>query len=501
MSDMEVKKRAWVKNVAIIFLAVMLVLTFFSNTIMNRSLPEVQARYTTSGTITARIRGTGVVVANENFNVRIEESRLVRDVHVKVGDKVSRGDLLITLEDSGDGRLDEAKEELRLRELDLEKFLINISLHGDYAEMNRNIQKQRTEISDARKELAAISFNEDAYNRARRDFDRATTAENARAFELASREIDLREIEDEFGTSSTEYDAAAEAVRLAEIALERAQAALREAQGRFTPLQMVKGEWDAANQNVIAQQRILDDLLFALSEQQKRDGVPASLNAIDIDEFNREIDELKEEIDKLQKEENDFLVTSLVSGIVTGRSVEPGERAPPNEDLMVIEVVDRGYTLSIPVTAEQSQRVTIGDFAEVERFWWSNDEVTAVLSSIRNNPENPAISRLLVFSVSGDVESGTNLSLTISQRSENYSVIVPNAAIRSDTNGDFVLVVMSRSSPLGNRYIATRADVNILASDDTNTAVSGALSGWDFVITASTQPVESGMQVRLVDNP
>ena len=32
--------RGWVKNAAIIFLAVLLVLTFFSNTIMNASLPR-----------------------------------------------------------------------------------------------------------------------------------------------------------------------------------------------------------------------------------------------------------------------------------------------------------------------------------------------------------------------------------------------------------------------------------------------------------------------------
>ena len=37
--ETNVKKREWVKTVAIIFLAVMLVLTFFSNTIMNHSLP------------------------------------------------------------------------------------------------------------------------------------------------------------------------------------------------------------------------------------------------------------------------------------------------------------------------------------------------------------------------------------------------------------------------------------------------------------------------------
>ena len=38
-------------------LAVLLVLTFFSNTIMNRTLPEVATQSVTSGSITARVRG------------------------------------------------------------------------------------------------------------------------------------------------------------------------------------------------------------------------------------------------------------------------------------------------------------------------------------------------------------------------------------------------------------------------------------------------------------
>ena len=35
------KKRELIKTLIIVFLAIMLVLTFFSNTIMNRSLPEI----------------------------------------------------------------------------------------------------------------------------------------------------------------------------------------------------------------------------------------------------------------------------------------------------------------------------------------------------------------------------------------------------------------------------------------------------------------------------
>ena len=43
------KRREWVKNAAIIFLSVMLVLTFFSNTFMNYSLPEVAAQWNDHG--------------------------------------------------------------------------------------------------------------------------------------------------------------------------------------------------------------------------------------------------------------------------------------------------------------------------------------------------------------------------------------------------------------------------------------------------------------------
>ena len=65
MTETKERRRGWVKNAAIIFLAVLLVLTFFSNTWLNRSLPEVAAQYPTSGSINLKIRGEGTVSANQ----------------------------------------------------------------------------------------------------------------------------------------------------------------------------------------------------------------------------------------------------------------------------------------------------------------------------------------------------------------------------------------------------------------------------------------------------
>ena len=76
-------------------------------------------------------------------------------------------------------------------------------------------------------------------------------------------------------------------------------------------------------------------------------------------------------------------------------------------------------------------------------------------------------------------------------------MVVPNSAIREDNNGKFILIVESKSSPIGTRYIARREDVEVLASDEIKSAISGGVSGYEFVITTSTKPIEAGQYVRL----
>jgi len=300
------------------------------------------------------------------------------------------------------------------------------------------------------------------------------------------------------------YDKAKEPVDYAQLAVDNANDAIKDRQADLSVQEGYRTEWNAANSNIRRLQQSLEDLIFGLSESQLDSNIETSLTAIKLRELRKDIDLKRDEVEKLEKEGVSSEVTALVGGIIKtiAAGVSPGRPAPPNEVLMTIEVVDRGYSLNLAVTAEQASRVSPGDMAEVDRGWWSwEDDITATLIGIRNNPENPATGRLLHFAVAGNVESGSTLNLTLAQRSESYSTIVPNSAIRTDTNGDFVLVVMSSTGPLGNRYIATRADINILAADDTHTAVTGGLSGWDFVITTSTAPIDPGMQVRLVDNP
>ena len=139
------KRRGWVKNATIIFLAVMLVLTFFSNTILNWSLPEVSGQYAGYGQIKTSITGSGTVKANMTYSITSKDTREVKEVLVKKGDHVEAGQSLILLEDFENADLTAAEDSLKDMEYNYEVKLIN-----------HNNSDSNTEINDLREQLAAL---------------------------------------------------------------------------------------------------------------------------------------------------------------------------------------------------------------------------------------------------------------------------------------------------------------------------------------------------------
>ena len=146
--EVKVKNRGWVKNAAIIFLAVMLVLTFFSNTFMNHSLAEVATQSVTSGSITAKVRGTGTVESNGSYQVKAEATREIRAVMVKVGQEVNQGDVLFVLGEGPSEELDAATEQLRQLQLSYQRTAVNMPSF-DYSLDERNIAKAKETLANA----------------------------------------------------------------------------------------------------------------------------------------------------------------------------------------------------------------------------------------------------------------------------------------------------------------------------------------------------------------
>ncbi len=555
MNENKSSRREWVKTAAIIFLSVMLVLTFFSNTIMNYSLPEVAAQYIQSGTITTKIRGTGTVESGAIFNVKVMDSRKVMGVEVRVGDKVEAGDVICYLEAGDSVELEAAKAELANAQAAYDTALLagdlNVSVmqnagSTESTESYRNkiiaaqnaVTAAQAEVDTAQKLVNDLQKQSDAFdvqisitpsnnanttaetqalntaNTNKNNADIALTqAQNAAAEAAAKLQYaqdvssgDAALIADLTAQKNTAdaavidaqsaVDAAALEVQRAEVALEN-KIASGDTSATIANLQaqqgVIKANLFAANNALVEKQQILAE------KQQELATLTRDINAaLNLGALSDAVEAAKEKVEELEGESGDTVVVAEVAGTITAVNVIAGESTMADSVVATILPEGKGYTLSFSVTGEQAKRISIGDPGELVNAWWY-DDVTATVISIKPDPSNPTRQKLVTFALEGELVEGQSLSLQVGARSANYDMIVPNSAIREDNNGKFVLVVEPKSSPLGNRYFANRYDVEVLASDDTQSAISGALNGYEFVLTTSTKPVEAGQQVRLPD--
>lgn len=654
------KRREWVKNAAIIFLTIMLLLTFFSNTIMNYSLPEVATQYVQTGTITAKVRGTGKVEASDPYNVIAKESRVITSVAVKQGDIVEKDQVIYYLEESESDELTKAEQELEDLELNYMKGLFgaNVSpevitkvangnidsfsqLQAKVTDMQNRLEAAKKRVEECQKNVDDLTLqstkdtnnagvstkNEEltkdqattdlteAQNRFEKDKAATIASLNAQITELTSQISDLEKLLNNAEASagsgtgsgnntSSSYDGqrkkAIESLKktvnvilkglskpeLGDVGLTKIEDAykgvydaikdnkdyqtliadynathmlidnieqnakdvnnlyannqtllsskkadLANLQKKLAEVQAITASSDGgvqdaqnrlnqANRNIleittansqtsVAWQNRLADANAALKNAQavydllkeEQTSLAADINAeLDLSKTNKDIQKKKEEIEKLKEKSMGSAVKAPVAGTITTVKYVAGETTQPEDVMAVIQPEGKGFTLSISVTNEQAKKVQIGDMAELQNSWYY-DDARVMLSAIKPDPDNPGTNKLLVFDVSGStIQADQSLSISVGQRSQEYELVVPNSAIREDNDGKFILTVESKSSPLGNRYIATRVGVEVLASDDNNSAISAPLYGWEYVITTSTKPVEAGKQVRLADN-
>lgn len=254
---------------------------------------------------------------------------------------------------------------------------------------------------------------------------------------------------------------------------------------------------DSQKELIKSLEQDLATLQHNLSKKKEENSLQNQRDQLEMDELVEKIDEQRALVEKYEANSVDAKITADIAGQVTSISAVAGSETSMGQTLCEIVVTELGYSCEINLTTEQAKRVRVGDEVSISNNWWSN--IKASVASLRNDPKNPGTSKIATIALTGDVTVGQNLSLTIGEKGQTYDTVVPNSAVREDNNGKFVLAVESKSSPLGNRYIAKRVDVQVLASDDTNTAVSGIM-GSEFIITTSTKPISAGMQVRMAEN-
>ncbi|MBR5513151.1 MAG: HlyD family efflux transporter periplasmic adaptor subunit [Ruminococcus sp.] len=566
------RKREIIKTILIIFLAVLLILLFFSNTIMNRSLPQITTERTTSGKLTERLRGSGMVMSNQSYSVTVDGNKIIDTINVKVGKEVEKGDVLMTVGTGESEELNAAIEALETLELEYNKALL--SPGADYSSENQAIKHAREDLAEAiskrddaidnqdnaEAEKSAYKENKSQLNSCTKlrtklsaiisaiDMDDYSTAPAEYTGELINLKSELDDAEKTYqeklsiytamlsGENNTEEETTVptvvsqETLSAAKTAMEEAETARNAAADAYdTKKDELRNEYSAQltdtesnieyytalieeyesgmigegmslemlNEDVKAKQRALEDLIAQLDKAQKDNAAQDKLESLNLTSMKNNIEKAKAKVEKLKKENETTEITAKHSGIVSSVNAKAGDETYPDMEIITIDISSEGYTVEITVDGEKTRKIKKGVEAEVLNNWSGN--VQAVLTNIKNDTTPNSKSRILVFSVTGDVESNTNLDLSIPLGSGNYDTIIPKSAVYTDNKGSFVLTVQSKNSPLGNRYYAQRVPVEVICSDEVSSAVNGSINYGDYVIIASSLPVKPGDQVRMKD--
>ncbi|MBD5159235.1 MAG: RND transporter [Ruminococcus sp.] len=610
------RKREIIKNVLIVFLIIMLILTFCSNTIMNKSLAEITTETATSGKLTERIRGSGLVESNQSYDVKIDGNKIIDTIMIKTGQEVKKDDVLFTIGTEESKELEEAETALNTLELEYQKALLVAP--EDYSAENQAISNARDDLNTAiakrnnaaansgtsqqalynyntnKNELARktkildklqstiIAIDSDSYSGAAVEYtgnlvflyNEYTTAESDynSAYQLYTAMLtgmpsDLptdeitennenpennennndNDISDNARVSENEetdnngsfsepaqynasYDYDIEELKAdMEYKEEVRNNALNEYNNTkysirnnlMNQLYSVESEIDNLNvqitnyessqttggdsmsvedydEQIRQKQQALETLIAELNKSKSENDLANKTNMLEIEAKKKEVDKMKEKIEKLKAESEITEIKSKYNGIVSAINIKVGEETVPDMPLAVIDIADEGYTVELTVDAEKAKKIKKGIEADVVNNW--NGDITAILTDIKNDTKAGSKNRILKFSVTGDVSTGTMIDLSIPCGSGTYDTIVPKSAVYKDSKGSFVLVVNSKSSPLGNRYFADRVDVEVLASDEVSSAVQGGITSGNYIITTASKPVSPKDQVRMKDN-
>ena len=646
---MENKRREWVKTAAIIFLTIMLLLTFFSNTIMNYSLPEVSAKYVESGSLSEQIRGTATVEAAQQYEVKYTgSSRVVQAIEVNQGDTVEKGQVLLRFEEGESPDLQQAQSDLEAKQDEYRTKLLDAgvdysadelsikNLEEDIARLKqtlggsddylKKIEEQKAledkindltkqsndltkeskafedELTHIGEQLTALSGDDyesldDVYSKVlsplyddvvkykaeKEKYDKQVEqitkelGDKVTNEDIISKQAEISKLQSQLDALNERYLEAlvsddgdpitvAQSIKDTNTDLSKARSELNELYNKQTTSNLISQKLKTATNNqttftnsfnkaenklnlqklevskklnaekksvkakadkknneldsvkaeiedvkldktqadadletinsIESKERDLESQKLALQKKQKDDLAAAGKDEIATEALQREIKRLEEKVEKIKADAAGGEITAQVAGVISSMKITAGETLESGASVASIEMTEKGYTASFSVTLDQAKKVKIGDNADIQYFW--GGDAQAKLTQIKAD-QSDTQKKQLVFDITGDVAPGQSLQLVLGGKGQPYECIIPNNAIKEDSNGKFVLTVVAKTSPLGNRYIAKRADITVLASDGVNTAVTGVVQS-DFIISTSTKPINAGDQVRLVDN-
>jgi multidrug resistance efflux pump len=216
----------------------------------------------------------------------------------------------------------------------------------------------------------------------------------------------------------------------------------------------------------------------------------------------------KFEIDmKIQKEkmgsEDSYMIFSPVDGVISDMHVSNGSWVNRTTKLFSITHADSSFRFIADIDIDSADLIQAGDDVSIKVVSLGSDLLRGKVVRVGESRNFKGVKKEVIAEIlDGNIEGKTGLTDKISggEKGEiyiekdtlSYTCIVPNSAVIPGINEEhgYVWVVMEKNGFLGRENYIELMDVNILDSDNSQTAIEGGITADDRIVVKTGKPLK-----------
>jgi HlyD family secretion protein len=237
-------------------------------------------------------------------------------------------------------------------------------------------------------------------------------------------------------------------------------------------------------------------------EDSKMEDIKRQISSLklDISIQARKIDSIKKEIaDK-------STMTAPFDGLISDLQADVGLPSSPGKAAIQISDLSEGWELETKVDADAAGRLVTGETIDVKIKEAETRFVKAQVASIEevdsggSQGQSGGTSEIKLVTLSiNDLKltGGEQGEFRLTRKVGKPQLLVPIAAVKSDSQGEYIFVIDEAKRPLGNEFKATKKYVNTEDADKTNASLNGVIMLEDKIVIESSEPISDGDLVRL----
>ena len=436
----------------VMFFVVMLLFTFLSRAADSVNVAQVQTSTPQNKIVSHVVEGTGKVEGTRERAVFAREGLKVAQVLVQEGETVEKGQVLLSLSSSSINKaIDEKtakRDELALKVRDLESQA-SIDSANKAKELERAEENYRVAVENGDINMANAQMEVDVA------------------------EQKLQNYLNNKGLMSDGSDASTEQ-------------ALRDD---------VRAKKESQNQVIMSRNQEVLEAKRAIEDAKEQDASDSELETA-----KRQLETSQKECAALNKlKERKGRVTAPCDGVVKSIAAATGSTTT-EEAAAILYMLGGELRMEGSIRGDQLEYVQVG--GSVALTGSSGTEVEdAEIESIQEDETDPD-SRIITVKVpENTLAIGESVDFTITMDAGPYPASIPLSALYEENGTNYIYVVDTENSVLGEVQVARRVDVRVQDKNETVAAlVNGEVANTEEIIVSSDRAIEDGSRIRLQES-